>query len=51
MYNYKATITRVVDGDTYDSVIDLGFKILTHQRLRLKDVDTKTRNTNILFIR
>jgi len=40
MYNYKAIITRVVDGDTYDAEIDLGFNIKVKQRLRLKDVDT-----------
>lgn len=40
MYRYKAIITRVVDGDTFDAVIDLGFKIVSHQRLRLKGVDT-----------
>jgi micrococcal nuclease len=40
MYNYKAVITRVVDGDTYDATIDLGFRTFTKQRLRLKDIDT-----------
>lgn len=40
MYNYKAIITRVVDGDTYDATIDLGFKTFTKQRLRLKDINT-----------
>ena len=40
MYEYKATITKVVDGDTYDATIDLGFKTFTKQRLRLKGVDT-----------
>lgn len=40
MYNYKATVERIVDGDTIDVVIDLGFKITTHQRIRLKDINT-----------
>lgn len=40
MYNYKATVDRIVDGDTIDVVIDLGFKITTHQRIRLKDINT-----------
>ncbi len=40
MYKYKAKIDRVVDGDTFDIVIDLGFKITTHQRIRLQGIDT-----------
>ncbi len=40
MYTYKATIERVVDGDTFDIIIDLGFKITTNQRIRLADINT-----------
>lgn len=40
MYKYKAWITRVVDGDTFDATVDLGFTITTKQRFRVKDVDT-----------
>ena len=40
MYEYKAIITNVVDGDTVDAVIDVGFKMTTTQRLRLLGVDT-----------
>lgn len=40
MYKYKAKIDRVVDGDTMDIVIDLGFKVTTHQRIRLQGIDT-----------
>ena len=40
MYEYKAMITRVVDGDTFDMDIDLGFNIHIHERVRLLDVDT-----------
>jgi micrococcal nuclease len=40
MYQYKATLERVVDGDTLDITIDLGFKITTHQRIRLAGIDT-----------
>ena len=35
MYLYKATITRVIDGDTFDAIVDLGFRMTTKQRLRL----------------
>lgn len=40
MYQYKAKIDRVVDGDTIDLIIDLGFKITTHQRIRLAEINT-----------
>ena len=35
MYEYNATITRVVDGDTVDVVIDLGLGTSKLERLRL----------------
>ena len=45
---YKCTLDRVVDGDTVDVNIDLGYKIvLTKQRVRLVGIDTpesRTRN-------
>lgn len=44
MHEYPALVTNVVDGDTIDVVIDLGFKIQTKQRLRLARVDTPERN-------
>lgn len=40
MFEYKAIITNVVDGDTFDMDIDLGFHIHIHERVRLLDVDT-----------
>ncbi len=47
MYNYKAKLLRVVDGDTIDAEIDLGFKIFIKERIRLMGIDTpesRTRN-------
>lgn len=44
MYEYTAQVTNVVDGDTIDVVVDLGFKIKTAQRLRLARVDTPERH-------
>lgn len=41
MYDYNAKIINVVDGDTVDAEIDLGFKMTTIQRLRLNRVNTK----------
>lgn len=42
-YQYKAVVTNVVDGDTVDLVVDLGFKIQTKQRVRLARIDTPER--------
>ncbi len=38
MYEYKAKLDRVVVGDTIDVVINLGFKITTHQRIRFAEI-------------
>ena len=40
MFEYKAEVKRVVDGDTYDVSVDLGFNINMFMRIRLKDLDT-----------
>ena len=41
MYKYKCKIIRVVDGDTVDVDIDLGFGVwLNNQRIRLYGIDT-----------
>ena len=47
MYEYKCEVKRVVDGDTVDVIIDLGFSILYSTRVRLYGIDTpesRTRN-------
>lgn len=43
MFEYKATVVNIVDGDTVDAQIDLGFKLTTHQRLRIARIDTPER--------
>jgi micrococcal nuclease len=43
MYNYLATVFNVVDGDTIDVNVDLGFKVYTRQRIRLARIDTPER--------
>ena len=40
-YFYNAKILKVVDGDTVDISVDLGFSILSFQRMRLYGIDTK----------
>jgi micrococcal nuclease len=41
MYDYKAKIINVVDGDTVDAEIDVGFKMKTIQRLRMNRINTR----------
>lgn len=40
LFTYKATCYNVVDGDTIDVTIDLGWDTWKRQRLRLLNVDT-----------
>ena len=39
-YEYSAKLDRVVDGDTCDALIDLGFNTWVKKRIRFKGVDT-----------
>ena len=49
MYEYKCKIDRVVDGDTVDVDIDLGFGIwLRKERVRLYGIDTPESRTRDL---
>ncbi len=46
MYEYKCKIVRVIDGDTIDVDIDLGFGIWIHkERIRLMGIDTPESRT------
>lgn len=45
MYTYLATLVRVVDGDTVDIAIDLGFSVTSRQRVRLLGLDAPERYT------
>jgi micrococcal nuclease len=48
LYNYKAKLVRVVDGDTIDAEIDLGFGVFIKQRIRLYGIDTPESRTKDL---
>jgi len=39
-YIYRAKLDRVVDGDTIDAMIDVGFDIWVKKRIRYMGVDT-----------
>ena len=46
MYEYRAKIIKVVDGDTVDVDIDLGFGVvLTDERVRMMGIDTPESRT------
>ena len=45
-YNFRVTkINRVVDGDTIDVTIDLGFDLTKKERVRVAGVDTPEKRT------
>jgi micrococcal nuclease len=49
LYNYKAKVLDVVDGDTLDVSIDLGFDISTKIRVRLYGVNApESRTTDLV---
>jgi micrococcal nuclease len=39
VYSYRADIVRVIDGDTVEADIDLGFKVSIRLKLRLYGID------------
>ena len=46
MYEYRCKVTRVVDGDTVDIDIDLGFGVWLHkERVRIYGIDTPESRT------
>ena len=47
MFEYNAICTRVIDGDTIDARVDLGFSVWIECRVRLEGIDapeTRTKN-------
>ena len=48
-YNFRVVkINRVVDGDTIDVTIDLGFDLMKKERVRIAGVDTPEKRTRDL---
>lgn len=46
MYEYRCTVVKIVDGDTVDVDIDLGFGIwMRNERIRLLGIDTPESRT------
>mgnify|MGYP001419956744 CR=1 FL=1 len=47
MYEYRAKLIKIIDGDTIDAEIDLGFKISVRKRIRFLGInapETRTRD-------
>lgn len=52
-YLYEAVVRRIVDGDTIDVIVDLGFGVYTNQRLRFARINApetrgKTKQEGVL---
>lgn len=45
MYQYNAKLLNVVDGDTLDMDVDMGFNVRIKQRLRLMGINTAELNS------
>tara|TARA_R110002110_G_scaffold9379_2_gene46219 strand:+ start:244 stop:612 length:369 start_codon:yes stop_codon:yes gene_type:complete len=48
MYNYKISVLKVVDGDTIDAEIDLGFDIKVKKRVRFLGINAPESRTRDL---
>ena len=49
MYEYRCSVVKVIDGDTVDVDIDLGFGVwLRKERIRLRGIDTPESRTRDL---
>ena len=48
MYQYKVKLDQIIDGDTVDCYIDLGFDIQTKKRIRFAGINTPESRTRDL---
>ena len=48
MYEYKIKLDRVIDGDTIDGNIDLGFDVSVKKRIRFMGINTPESRTTDL---
>lgn len=45
MYRYSAKLHQIIDGDTVDLIVDLGFHVSIKERFRLAGIDAPERGT------
>jgi micrococcal nuclease len=43
MWNYRASLVRVIDGDTVELKVDLGFRVYSQETFRLARINTPER--------
>jgi len=43
LFNYSGLVSRVVDGDTFDCMVDMGMSVHHKARIRIMGVDTPER--------
>ena len=48
MFEYNATVTKVVDGDTIDAIVDLGFSTFKKVRIRMHGINAPESRTRDL---
>jgi micrococcal nuclease len=48
LYHYKATVSRVIDGDTIDVKLDLGFDLHMEARIRFAGINAPESRTRDL---
>jgi len=48
MYEYRAYLVKVVDGDTVDLMVDLGFSTMVKERFRLEGINAPETRTKDL---
>lgn len=46
LYNYRAIVERIVDGDTAEFTIDVGFKTYIRMNMRFAGIDAPEMNTD-----
>ena len=44
-FSYNATVVKIIDGDTVDALIDVGFSIMTKKRIRFRGINTPESRT------
>jgi len=48
VYEYKIKVLRVIDGDTVDVLVDIGFSVHKKIRIRMMGIDTPESRTRDL---
>lgn len=51
MYTYNAKVIRILDGDTVEAEIDLGFGVSITRIVRMNGIDTPEKTSSILTVR